>query len=182
MPEIHLMRASYLLLFALTLVGVSACSTPMTAPTITQVLTPYKFDRVQGNVVTREQADALRPGMTKTQVRDILGTPLLSSAFHADRWDFAFTFYHQGAAPQSRHFAVYFKGDLLDRFDAEDLPREAEFVASLKSLKESSKLPAMEAAPESLQAFVPHDRPADNAAPALNTVVANYPPLEPRKP
>jgi outer membrane protein assembly factor BamE len=120
--------------------------------------------------------------MTKSQVRDILGTPLLASVFHADRWDFAFTFYRQGAEPQSRHFAVYFKGDALDHFDAADLPREAEFVASLKSIKDLSKVPAMEATPERLQAYVPHTPAAAPPAMLPITAVASYPPLEAPKP
>ena len=182
MSETHLMRASSLLLVVLTLAGVSACSTPLAPPSITKVLTPYKFDKVQGNVVTREQVDALKPGMAKSQVRDILGTPLLASVFHADRWDFVFTLNRQGVEPQSRHFAVYFKGDVLEHFDAADLPREAEFVASLKSIKELGKLPAMDATPESLQAFAPAAAPAATSAVLPTGVVASYPPLEPRKP
>ena len=50
-------------------------------------LEPYKVPIVQGNVVTREQVAVLRPGMSRIQVRDILGTPLLTSVFHAHRWD-----------------------------------------------------------------------------------------------
>ena len=51
-------------------------------------MTFYKPDVVQGNFISREQVQALHPGMTRVQVRDILGTPLTSSVFHADRWDY----------------------------------------------------------------------------------------------
>ena len=50
------------------------------------VVTPYKIDIVQGNFVSREQVQALQPGMGRQQVRDILGTPLVTSLFHNDRW------------------------------------------------------------------------------------------------
>jgi outer membrane protein assembly factor BamE len=51
---------------------------------------------VQGNVVTSEQVARVKPGMTRAQVRDILGTPLLTDPFHADRWDYLFTIRRQG--------------------------------------------------------------------------------------
>ena len=167
----------------LVITGVAGCAgVPDSLAVVENVVSPYRMDMVQGNVVTREQVDALKPGMAKSQVRDILGTPLLASVFHADRWDFVFTLNRQGVEPQSRHFAVYFKGDVLDHFDAADLPREAEFVASLKSIKELGKLPAMDATPESLQAFAPAAAPAATSAVLPTGVVASYPPLEPRKP
>ena len=54
-------------------------------------ITPYRVEVVQGNFSSREQVEALRPGMNRQQVREVLGTPLLTSVFHADRWDFVFT-------------------------------------------------------------------------------------------
>ncbi|MBX3637196.1 MAG: outer membrane protein assembly factor BamE, partial [Rubrivivax sp.] len=51
------------------------------------VITPYRIDIVQGNAITREQAALVRPGLTRLQVRDILGTPLIADPFHANRWD-----------------------------------------------------------------------------------------------
>jgi outer membrane protein assembly factor BamE len=54
---------------------------------IASVVTPYKVDVVQGNFISREQVEALQAGMGRQQVRDILGTPLITSLFHADRWD-----------------------------------------------------------------------------------------------
>ncbi len=55
--------------------------------TLFGLLTPYKIDVVQGNVVTQETMALIQPGLGRMQVRDILGTPLLVSVFHADRWD-----------------------------------------------------------------------------------------------
>lgn len=151
------------------------------------LITPYKIDIVQGNVITREQVEALRPGMTRLQVRDELGTPLLQSVFHAHRWDYVFTFKRQGQPEQKRRLSVFFQGDELERFEADEMPSEAEFVASLDVKRKPAKPPVLEATPEQLQAF--HERnkapasamPAEPAALATGTPAASYPPLEPAR-
>ena len=138
-------------------------------------LAPYRVPVVQGNVVTREQVAVLRPGMSRIQVRDILGTPLLTSVFHADRWDYVFTLKRQDIEPQQRRVTVYFKSDVLERFDADPLPSETEFVATL-GRKEEVKAPLLEATPEKLQEFpLPEPKPEPKPLPPLP---ATYPPLE----
>jgi outer membrane protein assembly factor BamE len=145
---------------------------------LVESIKPYRITVVQGNVVTREQVAVLRPGMSRIQVRDILGTPLLASVFHADRWDYVFTFRRQGTEPLSRRVTVFFKGDLLERFEADDaLPTETEFATSLEGNNRPAKVPVLEATPESLQKFT---APAATAAPqALPPLPPSYPPLEP---
>jgi len=109
-------RSACLTLYFAAGVSLVACSSMDGANTrIASVVTPYKIDIVQGNFVSREQAAAIKPGMTRGQVRDILGTPLLVDIFHVDRWDYVFTFRRQGVALQSRKVTAYFKGDLLER-------------------------------------------------------------------
>ena len=74
--------------------------------------------------------------MTRSQVRDVLGSPLLTDIFHADRWDYIFTIRRQGAEPQRRSVVVRFDGDALKSIDAGDeLPTEREFVASISTAK-----------------------------------------------
>lgn len=153
------------------LLGVAAF---LTLPGCT-ALQPYRAPVVQGNVVTREQVAVLRPGMSRIQVRDILGTPLLTSLFHADRWDYVFTLRQQGREPQARRVTVYFKGDTLERFEADELPSEREFVATL-GRQQPPKVPVLEATPEQLQAY-PAPAPAQTSA--LPPLPASYPPLEP---
>ena len=81
-------------------IGLAACGGFNSASNrIAGVVTPSKMDIVQGNFVSKEQAAALQPGMSRGQVRDLLGTPLLTSMFHADRWDYVFTFKRQGTQP-----------------------------------------------------------------------------------
>jgi outer membrane protein assembly factor BamE len=50
-------------------------------------VTPYKIEIVQGNFVSKEQVEALKTGMSRQQVREVLGTSLLTDVFHSDRWD-----------------------------------------------------------------------------------------------
>ncbi len=170
--------AIILLPLALLIGSLTACSSAPASKSWLDTVSPYRFDRVQGNVITREQLAALKTGMPRNTVKDILGTPLLASLFHDDRWDYVFTFRRQGAASQSRHVTVFFKGNNLDRFEADDLPTEAEFVATLKSMSKIEKLPAMSATEESLQKF-PAATPPVPVAPAATQAPSDYPPLEP---
>lgn len=144
---------------------------------IASVITPYKIDIVQGNFVSKEQAAAIKPGMTRAQVRDILGTPLLTSVFHADRWDYVFTFKRQGVPPQTRKVAVFFKGESLERIEADPLPSEAEFVASIDSGRKTGKVPVLEMTPESIKQLPLSARNAETKP--LPPLPASFPPLEP---
>lgn len=158
--------------------SLGACSTLNSANNqIAGLVTPYKMDIVQGNFVSKEQAAALKPGLTRAQVRDILGTPLLTSIFHADRWDYVFTFKRQGLEPQSRKVTVFFKGDVLERTEADPLPTEAEFVASLDSGRSLAKVPVLELTEQQIsQLPQPIKAPEQKPLPPLPS---SYPPLEP---
>ena len=118
-----------------------AAAAPSTAPRsrVAGLVTPYKVDVVQGNFVSKEQVEALKPGMSRQQVRDILGTPLLTSVFHADRWDYVFTLKRQGVTAQARKLTVFFKGDVLERFEGDAMPTEAEFVATLDNKRRNAQ-------------------------------------------
>jgi len=122
-------------LWAATLgVLLSACSawSVPSANSVEGVLSTYRPVVLQGNVVTHEQAQALTPGMTREQVRAVLGTPLLQSVFHQDRWDYVFTMQRAGQAVQERRFTVFFAQDQLQRVAGDDvLPTEREFVQSI---------------------------------------------------
>jgi outer membrane protein assembly factor BamE len=134
--------------------------------------------------LSREQIAALKAGMSRAQVKDTLGTPLVSSLFHQDRWDYVFTLKRQGVEPQSFKYTVYFKGDQLERFEGDTMPSEAEFIATLASARRFGKPPVLEATPEQLQSAEKAansktptgEAPKTTAdAPAQATV---YPPLE----
>lgn len=145
---------------------------------LASVITPYKVDVVQGNFVSREQVEALQPGMGRQQVRDILGTPLVTSLFHADRWEYVFTLKRPGVDAQTRKLTVYFKGDALERFEGDEMPSESEFVASLDSRKGKRAVPVLEATPEQLAKY-PARAPAKvEEAPVAPVPTPRYPPLE----
>ncbi len=146
------------------------------------LVTPYKVEVVQGNFVSKEQVEAMKPGMSRQQVRDILGTPLLASVFHADRWDYVFTLKRQGVEAQQRKLAVFFKGDALERVEGDAMPSEAEFVATLDNKRKGAKVPQLEASEEALNRFS-SGKPAAPAAPTadLPPPAASYPPLEPSR-
>lgn len=171
-------RSARMILFFLMSTSLVACgSFDGASHRIVSVVTPYRIDIVQGNFVSKEQAAAVKPGMSRSQVRDMLGTPLLTSIFHADRWDYVFTFQRQGVEPQARRVTVFFKGDALERIEADPLPTEAEFVASLDSGRKMAKVPVLEMTEENLKQL---PTPAKAAEPKpLPPLPASYPPLEP---
>jgi outer membrane protein assembly factor BamE len=113
-------------------------------------ITPYKVDIIQGNFISKEQVDALKAGMTRAQVKDVLGTPLLADIFHNDRWDYVFTLKRRNVEPQSYKYTVFFKGDLLERFEGDTMPSEAEFIARIDSGRKLGKVPVLEATEEQL--------------------------------
>jgi outer membrane protein assembly factor BamE len=82
-------------------------------------LTPYKMDIQQGNVVTQDMVAKLKPGMTPSQVRFILGTPLVVDAFHKDRWDYVYRLEKRGTLQEHRRIVVVFKDDKLARIEGD---------------------------------------------------------------
>ena len=147
-------------------------------------IAPYKPDVIQGNVVTTEQITQVKPGMTKVQVKEILGSPLITDPFHADRWDYVFTLRRQGFDDQQRSFVVLFEKDQVLKIDAPVLPSEDEFVASISRKKLPTSTPKLELT-DTERAALPV--PVAVAAPAASAVVLagatrTYPPLEPATP
>ncbi len=74
----------------------------------------YKLDTQQGNVVTQEMVDKLKPGMTRSQVRFVLGTPLITDPFHRNRWDYFYSFKEGGGKTrQTRRLTILFQDNKL---------------------------------------------------------------------
>ena len=125
---------------------------------------------------------ALQPGMARAQVREILGSPLVTSVFHADRWDYVFTIRRQGIEAQSRKLTVFFKGDELEKFEGDTMPSETEFVANAglqPQFGQGAQLAGQRrgAEPKRKLNRPTHAAPSDVLpAPATPQV---YPPLEP---
>ena len=95
------MQNTKLLLTSFTFVGLLAlagCSFPGV----------YKIDIQQGNVVTQDMINQLRPGMTRRQVRFIMGNALLTDTFHPDRWDYLYSLQPGGGERQQERISVFF--------------------------------------------------------------------------
>ncbi|MEK1906764.1 MAG: outer membrane protein assembly factor BamE [Pseudomonas sp.] len=98
------MQNTKLLLSSLTLVGLLAlagCSFPGV----------YKIDIQQGNVVTQDMIDQLKPGMTRRQVRFIMGNPLITDTFHANRWDYLYSIQPGGRQRYQERISLVFSGE-----------------------------------------------------------------------
>lgn len=99
--------------FALLLgLALSGCSTS----TITSIAPePYKIDIQQGNVITQDMVAKLQPGMTRSQVRFVLGSPPITDMFHANRWDYVYRLAKGGKLAEERKLSLFFENDLLTR-------------------------------------------------------------------
>ncbi|HTJ94639.1 MAG TPA: outer membrane protein assembly factor BamE [Pararobbsia sp.] len=123
--------------------ALAACSTYNSiSHRIVDRITPYHLTIEQGNFVSNETAMQLQKGMTRDQVKTLLGTPLLTDMFHQDRWDYVFSF-RRGPREivQQRDLVVFFNGDSLDHWrGAEDLPSEQELIAAIDGDDKASTL------------------------------------------
>jgi outer membrane protein assembly factor BamE len=94
-------------------------------------LTPYKMDIRQGNFVTPDMRDKLKLGMTKPQVRYVLGTPMINDVFHGNRWDYTYRLERGGKVIEQQNLTIYFEGENLARIvdgsgSVEPAPAKAE--------------------------------------------------------
>ncbi|MDB5961880.1 MAG: uncharacterized protein JWP59_3174 [Massilia sp.] len=95
------------------------------------IFSPYRPDIQQGNFVSQEMLAQLKVGQTRDQVKFILGTPLLTDAFHAERWDYPFYLARGNGELTKARVTVYFKDDKVERFDGGNLPTEKEYIARI---------------------------------------------------
>jgi outer membrane protein assembly factor BamE len=77
------------------------------------LISPYRIDIQQGNVVTQEMLSQLKPGMTPSQVRYVLGTPMIVDPFRNNRWDYAYSLKKNGQIVERRRVTVVFENDVL---------------------------------------------------------------------
>lgn len=87
-------------------------------------LTPYKIDIQQGNHVTQDMLGKLKPGMTRAQVKFILGTPLVVDPFRNDRWDYVYLYNKAGEITEQRRISIVFDNDKLKRIDGDVVSAE----------------------------------------------------------
>ena len=99
----------------LALVALGACSSVPRIPGIT----PYKPEVQQGNFLSQNVVAQLKPGMTREQVRFLLGTPLLVDIFHAERWDYVYWRESESGQRETRKIALFFNDGRLDRMSGD---------------------------------------------------------------
>ena len=107
------------------------------------VFSPYRPDIQQGNFVSQEMLSMLKVGQTREQVLFVLGTPLLTDIFHADRWDYPFYLARGDGELTSSRVTVYFKDNKVEKFDGGNLPTEREYIERIAG--KSKDKPAAEA-------------------------------------
>jgi outer membrane protein assembly factor BamE len=162
---------------ALAALGGCASSGPSDEGFLARV-TPYRIEIVQGNVVTSEQVARVRPGLTRAQVRDLLGTPLLTDVFHADRWDYIFTLRRDGIPNQRRSVVAHFEGEQLKSIEVPpDLPSERDFVEGLSAARKKPTPPVLELTEDQRAALPPPARVAAAAPASAPAPARSYPPL-----
>ena len=156
---------------------------------------PYKMDIQQGNVVTSKMMLQLKPGMTKSQVRFIMGTPLIQDGFHPDRWDYFYQMRKGGKIIEQRRVIMEFENDQLKRVRGDVIPAGADLsvpesqpsksdksedkglLDKLKFWKDDEEVTKPQAAPQELvkpesepaapaPAAKPQQAPVEEAAPA----------------
>lgn len=103
------------------------------------IFSPYRINIQQGNFVSREMVAQLKEGMTPEQVRFVLGTPLLTDIFHANRWDYPFRLREGNGEITSSRVTVFFKDNRLARIEGGDLPTEKDFLALIAEDAADSK-------------------------------------------
>lgn len=85
---------------------------------------PYRVDVQQGNALDLESVARLKPGLSRSQVRFLLGTPLVVDPFRNDRWDYVYVFYAAGELIEQKRITLFFDGDTLTRIEG-DVPAPA---------------------------------------------------------
>jgi len=99
------------LIFFLTFIFLTACS--VKSPIDYFEAKIYKLDVQQGNIITAEMLMSLKPGMTRAQVKYVLGTPLIQDSFHENRWDYIYKMIKDDRLIEERHVVVRFADDEL---------------------------------------------------------------------
>ena len=109
-------------------------------PIISRLFNPYRADIMQGNFISKEQLESIRPGMNKDQVKQILGTPLVVDLFHANRWDYVFS-YRNGQTQEVdlRRVSLIFDGVSLAKINADDVPTEQGFIDEIDAIKKNQR-------------------------------------------
>lgn len=126
------LKNNHLIILSLFVLLAAGCRSVPLLPGVTA----YKIDIQQGNVITQEMLTKLQPGMTRNQVRFVLGTPLLVDPFRTDRWDYIYVMDKRGQRIEQRQLKVYFQDDKMLRYEG-DTVTDAQLAQQLSANVES---------------------------------------------
>lgn len=144
-------------------------------------LSPHRIDVQQGNAMDRESVDKLKTGMTRSQVRFLLGTPLLVDPFHTNRWDYVYHYRTSGKLTEKKRLTLVFEGDVLARIEGEGFSP----ASSPAMLKPSEQTAVASAKPPVVPESFPLAAPAPPVGPgepgADKTTIAATPAPSPDK-
>jgi outer membrane protein assembly factor BamE len=147
-------------ILACALAGLTACKSMTTLSEdskskLGKVLKPYRPDMVQGNFISKEQLEKVKLGMDREEVKVVLGTPLITSVMHPNRWDYVFAFKRGDTQlVEQRQVTLIFEKELLIKVNADDLPTEYELIAEIDGIK-SSRRPQRKAVAQELESHHP---------------------------
>ncbi|HSB97191.1 MAG TPA: outer membrane protein assembly factor BamE [Spongiibacteraceae bacterium] len=89
----------------------------------------YKLSIDQGNVITQEMVNKLEPGMTRSQVQFVMGSPLIADPFHENRWDYIYTLLDPKGKRTEQRLTVFFTDDKLSSLNGNVVPQQVEAAA-----------------------------------------------------
>lgn len=126
----------------------------------------YKIDVQQGNYLTQDAVDKLKPGMSKAEVRQVLGTPLLVDTFHNNRWDYFFSNKERFKSEDRKRFSVFFENDKVVSFAGTNQPPAPPPVGGPVPPQLQARQPV--APPEGQQKPAPAPKPRQGKPEVLN--------------
>jgi outer membrane protein assembly factor BamE len=115
----------------------------------------YRIDIDQGNIITQDMVNQLKPGMSRDQVKFVMGSPLVIDPFHQDRWDYVYTVRKADGKRKHEQLTVFFQNDQLASLSGDFLPA-------------SAQTPAAEPIPPSAPTSEKTSEPAPNSATQTN--------------
>jgi len=104
----------------------------------------HKINVQQGNVVTQEMVNKLKPGMTQAQARFIMGSPMVTDTFHQERWDYIYLFKPGYGSPKQERVSLYFEKDALTRITGTLHPEPLAADAAVETAQTTVVVPPYE--------------------------------------
>ena len=132
-------------------IALAACGVP-------NMIKPYRMEIQQGNFISQEAVSQLKPGMSKEQVRFVLGTPLVTDIFHADRWDYVYFRDVRGRAREERRIVVVFEDGKLARVLGDVVPAAPKDETA--AVKEAAPAPPAAPKPVAPEPIAEQPKPA----------------------